>query len=236
MSGAYFSYALLAALATALLIAAVTDLRRREINNWLNMSIALAAPLWWLAMGLGPMAIAFQLGLAAVTFVVACLLFATGQMGGGDVKLLGALALWFTPSSFMDLVVLMALVGGGGSIAMAALNMQRRPGESVRDVLAGAVALIWVWCAAALVFAVATGRPVVEKSTVEALALHLPSPWALVLVVLVAGAILMLGFRHIMRRQKSRLEVPYGIAISAAGLWVLGEQTLAAARMAAQTG
>lgn len=236
MSGAYFSYALLAALATALLIAAVTDLRRREINNWLTASIALTAPLWWLAMGLGPMAIAFQLALAAVTFVVACLLFATGQMGGGDVKLLGALALWFAPSSFLDLVVLMALVGGGGSIAMAALNMQRVPGEAWRDVLAGVVALIWVWGACAIVFAVATGRPVVEKATMVALFEHFPSPWALVLGAVVIVAILMLGFRHIMSRQKSRLEVPYGIAISAAGLWVLGEQTIAAARMVAQTG
>ncbi|EJL22211.1 prepilin peptidase [Novosphingobium sp. AP12] len=236
MSGAYFSYALLAVLATALLIAAVTDLRRREINNWLTASIALAAPLWWLAMGMGPMAIAFQLALAAVTFVVACLLFATGQMGGGDVKLLGALALWFTPSSFLDLVVLMALLGGGGSIAMAALNMQRVPGEALRDVLAGLVALAWVWGASAIVFAVATGRPVLEKATVQALADHLPSPWALGLGAVVVIAILMLGMRHIMRRQKSRLEVPYGIAISAAGLWIIGEQTIMAARMAAQTG
>jgi prepilin peptidase CpaA len=236
MSGAYFSYALLAALATALLIAAVTDLRRREINNWLTASIALAAPLWWLAMGMGPMAIAFQLALAAVTFVVACLLFATGQMGGGDVKLLGALALWFTPSSFLDLVVLMALLGGGGSIAMAALNIQRVPGEALRDVLAGLVALAWVWGACAIVFAVATGRPVLEKATVQALADHLPSPWALAFGAVVVIAILMLGMRHIMRRQKSRIEVPYGIAISAAGLWVLGQQTIAAARMAAQTG
>jgi prepilin peptidase CpaA len=236
MSGAYFSYALLAALATALLIAAVTDLRRREINNWLTASIALAAPLWWLAMGMGPMAIAFQLALAAVTFVAACLLFATGQMGGGDVKLLGALALWFTPSSFLDLVVLMALLGGGGSIAMAALNIQRVPGEALRDVLAGLVALAWVWGACAIVFAVATGRPVLEKATVQALADHLPSPWALAFGAVVIIAILMLGMRHIMRRQKSRIEVPYGIAISAAGLWVLGQQTIAAARMAAQTG
>ncbi|MYL97428.1 potassium:proton antiporter [Novosphingobium sp. FGD1] len=236
MSGGYFSYALLAALATALLIAAFTDLRRREINNWLNLSIALAAPLWWLAAGLGPIAIAYQLGLAAVTFALACVLFATGQMGGGDVKLLGALALWFPPASFMNLVVLMALVGGGGSIAMAALNMQRVPGEAVRDVLAGLVALVWVWCVAAIVFAVATGRPVVAEASVEALARHVPGLWALALVALVTGSILILGLRHIMRRQKSRLEVPYGIAISAAGLWVLGEQTLAGARMAAQTG
>jgi len=233
MTGAVFSYLLLAALATALLTAALTDLRRREINNWLNLTIALAAPLWWLAMGLGPLDIALQLTVAAVTFAVACLLFVAGQMGGGDVKLLGALALWFTPSSFWDLVVLMALLGGGGSIAMAALNMKREPGESVRDALAGVAALAWVWGACAVVFAVATGRPIVSGETVSALFERLPGFWALMLGVIVVLMLFMAGLRHMMRRQKSRLEIPYGIAIAAAGLWVMGAQTLAAARFAA---
>ena len=50
--GTLISYALLAGLATALLLAALTDLRRREIDNGLNGAIALAAPLYWLASGL----------------------------------------------------------------------------------------------------------------------------------------------------------------------------------------
>jgi prepilin peptidase CpaA len=233
MTGGYFSYALLAALATALLTAALTDLRRREIKNWLNAAIALAAPLWWLAMGLGPLAIAFQLALAAATLVVACLLFATGQMGGGDVKLLGALALWFPPASFWDLVVLMALAGGGGSIAMAALNMKRVPGEAARDVVAAIAALAWVWGACAVVYAVATGRPIASAATLHAIAAHLPGPWAIALVVLAVVAMLLFGFRHMMSRQKAPIEVPYGVAIAAAGLWVMGAQTLVAARLAA---
>ena len=114
--------------------------------------------------------------------------------------------------------------------------LQRKPGEGIRDALAGAVALAWVWGAGAIVFAVATGRPVVSKTTLQALIDHLPGPWALVLGGVVAIVLLMAGFRHIMSRQRSRLEVPYGIAISAAGLWVLGEQTIAAASRAAQTG
>ena len=44
------------------------------------------------------------------------MLFAIGQMGGGDVKLLTALALWFTPASFLQLVVLMAVLGGGATL------------------------------------------------------------------------------------------------------------------------
>jgi prepilin peptidase CpaA len=51
--------------------------------------------------------------------------------------------------------------------------------------------------------------------------------------VIVVLILFMAGLRHMMRRQKSRLEIPYGIAIAAAGLWVMGAQTLAAARFAA---
>ena len=45
-------YGLLAALAIALLHAAYTDIKRREIEGWLNAGIALAAPVFWWACGL----------------------------------------------------------------------------------------------------------------------------------------------------------------------------------------
>lgn len=236
MPGWYLSYVLLGALATALIVAAYTDLRRREIDNGLNLAIALAAPLWWLSMGFGLADIGFQLALCAGTFVVACALFATGQMGGGDVKLLTALALWFTPSSFLQLVVLMAVLGGGASVAMAAFNMKRVPGETLRDALAGLAALGWVWGACAVVFALATGRPIIDEGSIAAIRNLLPNGWSLALAAGAIGLIFILGFTHIMRRQKSKLPIPYGIAISAAGLWVLGEKALLAARMAGQTG
>lgn len=236
MSGAYFSYALLAALATALLVAAFTDLRRREIDNELNLAIALAAPLWWLAMGFSWVDVVFQLVLALVTFLFACLLFAMRQMGGGDVKLLTALALWFTPLSFVQLVVLMAIIGGGASVAMAAFNMQRVAGERLRNGLAVFAALVWVWCACAMVFALATGRPVVSSDLAESINALVPQTWMLVLAGIGLGLILVLGFLHIVRRQKSRLPIPYGIAISAAGLWVLGERTLQTVLIAGQAG
>ena len=105
-----FKYGLLAALAIALLVAAFTDLRSRRIGNWLNGGIALAAPLFWWASGLELWPdIAFQLGIALGTFAVLAVLFAIGAMGGGDVKLLTALALWIEPMPFLKLLVLMAL-------------------------------------------------------------------------------------------------------------------------------
>lgn len=234
MSGGLFSYALLGALAIALLVAAFTDLRRREIDNWLNAAIATAAPLWWLAAGLTWVEVGFQVALAALTFVLACVLFATRQMGGGDVKLLTALALWFAPLNFMQVMVLMAVLGGGASVAMAIFNMQRMPGEIVRDAIAALAALAWIWCAGAFVIALTTHRPLIGGETIAAIDAVLPRTWLLALAALGAALIFAFGFLHMIRRQKSRLPVPYGIAIAAAGLWVLGEQTLSAARLAVQ--
>ncbi|WP_183030055.1 A24 family peptidase [Altericroceibacterium spongiae] len=149
-------YGLLAALAIALVIAAITDLTSRRIANWLNLAVAVGAPLFWLASGMDLWPdIAWQIGLALVTFVVLAGLFALGGMGGGDVKLLTALALWIEPALFLQMIVLMALIGG-------------------------------------------------------------------VLTVLFGGW-------HVMRRKKTKIAIPYGVAIASASLLVLGAHYLPAA-------
>jgi prepilin peptidase CpaA len=156
------SYGLLGGLAIALALAAVTDIRRRQIDNWLNAGIALGAPLFWWAQGLTLAAIGWQLGVALAAFVVLAGLFALRAMGGGDVKLLTALALWIKPVWFLHLLTIMALAGGLLTIVMGA--------------------------------------------------------W------------------HVARRQKGRMSVPYGIAIAAAGLWVLAADYLPALRAGGSLG
>ncbi|MEL0253267.1 MAG: prepilin peptidase [Novosphingobium sp.] len=95
MQGNFFVYGLVGALAIALLVAAFTDIRRRQIDNWLNAAIALSAPVYWWAAGLSLWPdIAIQLGLTLGVFIALAGLFAFKMMGGGDVKLLSALALW----------------------------------------------------------------------------------------------------------------------------------------------
>lgn len=148
-------YGLLAALAIALLIAAFTDLRSRRIENWLTASIAVAAPAFWWAsdFSLWP-DIAIQIGIALATFGALAILFALGAMGGGDVKLLAALALWIAPQPFLNLLIIMALLGG--------------------------------------------------------------------LLTLFFG-----GW-HYIRRERHKIAIPYGVAISMAGLWILGTNYLPA--------
>ena len=126
MQGGYFSYGLLAALAIALLVAAFTDLRSRQISNKLNAAIAMCAPLFWVASGLSLTDIAWQLGVAFVALAVLAVLFALRWMGGGDVKLLTALALWVKPAAFLNLIIAMALIGGVLTLAFGAWHVARR--------------------------------------------------------------------------------------------------------------
>ncbi|MCC2976884.1 prepilin peptidase [Sphingomonas sp. PL-96] len=110
---------LLLALMLLLLSAAIEDVRTREIANWKNGVIALLAPAWWMASGmtLWP-GVAIQLGIATLVFGLFVGAFAIGQMGGGDVKLIGALALWLPPEPLLWMLVLMSLLGGALTLLM----------------------------------------------------------------------------------------------------------------------
>ena len=131
MLGEYFRLALISALGILLIVAAVTDLRSRIISNRLNLIVAALAPLWWVACGLDIWpGMAVQLLVGGVVFALFATLFAVGMMGGGDVKLLAAIALWFPWQAVMSMVVLMALIGGGVTlITVVHHRMTRRLGQ-----------------------------------------------------------------------------------------------------------
>lgn len=121
-------YGLLAGFAIALIVAAISDIRERKIANWLNIGIAACAPVFWIASGMALWPdIAIQLGLAFVVFWAFAGLFAIGMLGGGDVKLLGAIALWLTPSAFLDLLLVMAFVGGAIAVGFVIRRVVFKP-------------------------------------------------------------------------------------------------------------
>ena len=145
MQGGYISYGLLGALAIALLVAAFTDLRRRQIDNWLNAAIALGAPVYWFASGVTLYEIGLQLAVALAAFVVLAGLFAIRAMGGGDVKLLTALALWIKPAMFLELIVVMALAGGVLTIALGSWHIARRNRDRLAIPYGVAIAFAGLW-------------------------------------------------------------------------------------------
>ena len=153
MDKTLFTDLLCGLLAILLLWAAVVDIRTRTISNRLNLAIALVAPLFWWSMGidLWPDA-AIRVGVAIAVFLLFALAFQLGAMGGGDVKLAAALALWFAPRDTLFLIVMMSLAGG-----------------------------------------------------------------VLTLIVMI---------EHRIKQNKGRPQVPYGVAISFGGLWLLAQRFL----------
>ena len=118
---------LLLALVVLLLSAGVEDIRTREIANWKNALIALLAPGWWVASGLSLWpGVAIQLAVAVAVFGLFVGAFWLGQMGGGDVKLIGALALWLPPQPLLWMLVLMSLLGGALTLLMVADKLLRK--------------------------------------------------------------------------------------------------------------
>jgi prepilin peptidase CpaA len=113
------SWIFIAMLAAALVAAAIGDWRRRTIPNWLNGAIALLAiPFWW-SVGLSPWpGIALQVGLGLGVFALFAIAFRFGAMGGGDVKLAAALALWLPAAGVAKLLVIMSVAGGVLTVAM----------------------------------------------------------------------------------------------------------------------
>lgn len=104
-----------------LMIAAATDLHSLRIPNWLTASMAAGFPVVALLIGHDVDWLS-HLAAGAGVFVVAALLFVFRIIGGGDVKLLAATALWTGVSQLVPFLVLVAVAGGVFAALVLALR------------------------------------------------------------------------------------------------------------------
>jgi prepilin peptidase CpaA len=122
-----FTDLLLLLLAAILVFAAVVDVRTFTISNRLNLTVALLAPVYWASVALSPWpGVAVQLAAAALVFMVMAGAFYAGMMGGGDVKLAAAVALWFSPFTTLRFLVLTSLAGGVLTLVILAAHRARK--------------------------------------------------------------------------------------------------------------
>lgn len=89
-----------------------SDLRTRRIPNWLNIAVALLALVYWAAQDV-PFwrTLGLQLALAAGVALIFGLMWLRGWMGGGDLKLQAALALWLPFIPLMETLVWISVAG-----------------------------------------------------------------------------------------------------------------------------
>ena len=96
-----------------MIFAGVRDLTTMTIPNWLTSALALSffavAPLAHM-----PLAeIAQHTAVAAVTLLLGMAFFAKGWIGGGDAKLMAAVALWLGWAQALPYFVIASVLGGG---------------------------------------------------------------------------------------------------------------------------
>lgn len=106
--------------------AALEDMWRLEIEDWLSGGVAVAA---FVAVAVdGPIVGLWQnLLLFALVLGAGTLMFNRGVMGGGDIKLLAASALWFDLSLGWKMLVAVAIIGGLETLAIMALRLAPWP-------------------------------------------------------------------------------------------------------------
>jgi len=141
MGWGILSYALVGALILILLSAGIEDARRREIANWKNAAIALMAPVWWLAQGYGLTDAGIQFGIALAVFALFVGAFHFGWMGGGDVKMIGALALWLPLQGLFFMLMVMSIIGGVLTLVMMLDHWRRKAPGAVETPYGVAIAI-----------------------------------------------------------------------------------------------
>lgn len=97
--------------AVLLLWAAASDIRSYTIPNWISIALAVGFPVAVLSAPTDIPVVEHALTAGAI-FAGTFALFCRRLMGGGDVKLWTALALWLGPELIVIHVILVALLGG----------------------------------------------------------------------------------------------------------------------------
>jgi len=107
-------------LALCLTLAAGSDALRYRIPNTLCLGVAAAFLLYAFGAALSLPVLGAHLAAGLAVLVVAILGFAFRVMGGGDAKLLAAVALWLGWKGLPPFLLLMGVIGGALALALLA--------------------------------------------------------------------------------------------------------------------
>jgi prepilin peptidase CpaA len=111
-----------------LLLAAASDIATMTIPNWISIAIAASFVPAALAAGLGPAQVGAHLLFAAAVLAVGIWLFSLGLIGGGDIKVIAAIAAWTGTGAFLAFLGWTLAAGGVLAAALLAVRQIARPG------------------------------------------------------------------------------------------------------------
>lgn len=153
MTSEILVYVTLGGLAIALLVSIYTDIKYRLIYNTLTLGIALGAPLYWYATGGFTLPeIGIHLLTAGITFAFFAAAFHFGAMGGGDVKLFAALALWFHWIDVIRLILYASIIGALVTIIFLFIHKIKQRDGRARIPYGVAIATAGLWIAGERIF------------------------------------------------------------------------------------
>ena len=153
MNGEALTYALVGGLAIALIYSIYTDVRYRLIFNRVTSLIALAAPAYWAATGgFNLPEIGLHLLTATIVFIFFLIAFRFGAMGGGDVKLFAALALWWHWIDVVRMVLYASILGALVTIVFVMIHKAKQQDGKARIPYGVAIALAGLWIAGERIF------------------------------------------------------------------------------------
>lgn len=104
------------------LFAALHDVNRLTIPNWLNLTLAALFIPAAAVSGLPLEILGGHLLAGLLAFMAAFGLFALRLFGGGDAKMIPAVVLWMGPSAAIPFIFYMALVGGVCALAILVIR------------------------------------------------------------------------------------------------------------------
>lgn len=127
---------LLPAVSLVLLAAALEDMARLRISNFFPMLVVALFAAWVFVAGWENDI--WQNGTVFIAvFAVGCVMFGLRWMGGGDVKLMAATALWFDWAGAVSWLVYVTV--GGGLLALVIMAGRRMVPSSVREKSSAAI-------------------------------------------------------------------------------------------------
>ncbi len=112
------AYLFLSILPAALVVAAINDMMEMKIPNWISVVLVAAYPCAALYFQIPLADVMASVLLALVVLAFGFTLFAFNLLGGGDAKLLAAVAPWMGLGAFAYFTIYMVLAGGALALAL----------------------------------------------------------------------------------------------------------------------